>query len=432
MIVDSLPTYIYKNRDIYILGLANYIEGCEAPNCKAKLKIKFTSDTSFCENKDVWVKANYSGIVGASSITWYLPSGQNISNNSDSLLVTSSGWYKARYHTIPDTCGVLDSVLIMLTPAPKAWLGNDTSICAGSSIKLEPRDTTAIKSFQWSNGANSNSILITQPGTYWVQVWGDCYTERDTITIRTHQIPKVKLEEDTLICPGTSFTLRNYLAKQEVDQYLWSTSDTVDSIQVSQPKAYWLEAKNTCGIVRDTIVISYKDSCICFPLYPQVQLPPDTSICSFDTIKLESRFLINGFSYKWQNGNTSPILVASNPGLYWLEVATYCGSVRDSILIKPKLDGCETAIIFPNAFTPNKDGKNDYFRPITQGRLLHFHLSIYNRWGQLIYNTFDPYRGWDGTLNGQAQNGSVFTWVCRYQFFRKPPNTTKGIVLLIR
>jgi gliding motility-associated-like protein len=68
---------------------------------------------------------------------------------------------------------------------------------------------------------------------------------------------------------------------------------------------------------------------------------------------------------------------------------------------------------YPNAFTPNNDGKNDRFRPVMRGNMEEYDLSIYNRFGERVYHSKDPRSGWDGSYNGQLCD------VGMYYFFVK-------------
>ncbi|MES2703248.1 MAG: gliding motility-associated C-terminal domain-containing protein, partial [Bacteroidota bacterium] len=66
-------------------------------------------------------------------------------------------------------------------------------------------------------------------------------------------------------------------------------------------------------------------------------------------------------------------------------------------------------IYVPNAFTPNEDGLNELFRPVLRGAK-SFHLSVYNRWGQKLYETSDFNSGWDGKYKGQPCKQEVYIW----------------------
>ena len=72
----------------------------------------------------------------------------------------------------------------------------------------------------------------------------------------------------------------------------------------------------------------------------------------------------------------------------------------------------EVIYYVPNSFTPNNDQFNNVFQPIfTQGvDTYDFYLFIYNRWGEIIFESKDPSKGWDGTYNGVIQQEGLYTW----------------------
>jgi gliding motility-associated-like protein len=87
----------------------------------------------------------------------------------------------------------------------------------------------------------------------------------------------------------------------------------------------------------------------------------------------------------------------------------------------------------PNAFTPNGDGVNDVFR-ITAFGVDKMDLRIYNRYGQMVFQTSDPMEGWDGTFKGVPQSMDVYTYTLVIQLSNalvpEPPRA--GKVTLIR
>ena len=91
-----------------------------------------------------------------------------------------------------------------------------------------------------------------------------------------------------------------------------------------------------------------------------------------------------------------------------------------------------TSVQFPNAFTPNNDGLNDVFRPKVYGKLAKYHLLIYNRNGEKVFETYEYSKGWDGRVYGKEQQTSVFVWALTYQLEGKAQESKRGSVTLIR
>jgi len=85
----------------------------------------------------------------------------------------------------------------------------------------------------------------------------------------------------------------------------------------------------------------------------------------------------------------------------------------------------------PNAFTPNGDGRNDYFGPVYMTDLAIIDFSVYNRWGKLVYQGAGPNAQWDGKLKGKDMAQGVYTY--RMEFRCDGVRySRKGDVALIR
>ncbi len=89
-------------------------------------------------------------------------------------------------------------------------------------------------------------------------------------------------------------------------------------------------------------------------------------------------------------------------------------------------------LIVPNAFTPNGDGHNDVFRIKNPGLVKTFEMRIFNRWGQLMFSTKDPYQGWTGMTGGQISPAGVYVWGIHYTDITGKQSDRRGTVLLVR
>jgi gliding motility-associated-like protein len=185
----------------------------------------------------------------------------------------------------------------------------------------------------------------------------------------------------------------------------------------------------TSGVYADTLVSQNGcDSIIALNLTvlasPSPDLGADKNLCLGDSLVLKAG---NFNSYVWQDGSVQSSLTVRQPGLYSVIVTDDCGTGRDEILVK------ETAcnILFPSAFTPNNDGKNDLFKALGKDELNEFNLVVFDRWGQKVFSTNDFTKGWDGHFKGKLLGMGVYAWYCTF----KKTNTyitKKGTVLLIR
>ncbi len=232
---------------------------------------------------------------------------------------------------------------------------------------------------------------------------------------------KVNLPRDTILCAGYIMKLD---AGTGYTNYLWQDGTDKQSIDVSDSGTYWVRLTDKNGCVNtDTTSIAAIE-----PL-PSSFLPGDTVICTGENLLLQS---VRSFvTYLWSTGETSNSIQIKEPGRYTLQVVDKYGcSGGDTLLLKTK--SCPLEIFFPNAFTPNKDGRNDFFKPIVIARPILYQFSIYNRWGQLVFKSSDPKKGWDGQIGNAEQEPGAYAWICTYQFSGGRKNIARGTVLLLR
>jgi gliding motility-associated-like protein len=88
-------------------------------------------------------------------------------------------------------------------------------------------------------------------------------------------------------------------------------------------------------------------------------------------------------------------------------------------------------IYFPNAFSPNNDGRNDGFKPFVTGDIIAYDFRIFNRWGQLIFQAKNPLSSWNGINKNSKPDTGSFVWICNYQFRNEKAVVQKGTVVLL-
>ncbi|MHB1279070.1 MAG: T9SS type B sorting domain-containing protein, partial [Bacteroidia bacterium] len=99
-------------------------------------------------------------------------------------------------------------------------------------------------------------------------------------------------------------------------------------------------------------------------------------------------------------------------------------------LVRVNADG---VLLVPDAFTPNGDGINDQFRPVFEGvERENYHFRVYNRWGELIFDTGDIDEAWDGTFKGVMSESEVYVWQVEGVYYGKQHFEQKGRVTLLR
>ena len=159
----------------------------------------------------------------------------------------------------------------------------------------------------------------------------------------------------------------------------------------------------------------------------------DTVLCpNGSPIVLSDRRNINNpaAKYLWNTGETTPSIVAKDIGTYWSRVTIGGCTDTDSLLVNK-----DCYVDIPNSFTPNGDGMNDFFLPrqFLSRSLNSFKLSIFNRWGQIIYesSTLNG-RGWDGKFNDKDQPVGVYVYIIDVSFDNGVKEHYTGNVTLLR
>jgi gliding motility-associated-like protein len=260
-------------------------------------------------------------------------------------------------------------------------------------------------------------------GTYMIKTEKNgCNKWADSIIVSVgNAISREHFPKDTVLCFGHSLVLD---AGAGYSSYLWQDGTHQQTITVSIPGSY---AVTVMGLDGCTSTDSSSIDSIASP--PTHLLPADTLICSYSSIELHA--LQTYAAYLWSTGETGSSIQVKNPGAYTLQVVDKNGCKgEDTILVTTK--NCVYGIYFPNAFTPNKDGRNDLFRPVVMGNPLIYHFSIYNRLGQRLFDSTDPKKGWDGRIGGQDQESGAYVWICIYQFGGEAEKREKGNFILIR
>jgi len=277
-------------------------------------------------------------------------------------------------------------------------IGNDTLVCSGKLMTLDAG--AGYRHYLWSNGDTTRTIQTKKPGSYWVRVTNQWNCEAsDTLAIS--QLPAVSSSIDTAICYGTKYFAGGALQS--------APGTYVDTLQTP---AGCDSVKITHLTVKPRILID---------------LGGNRSICPGEKITLDAT--VAGASYIWQDSSTDSIFVVSDPGIYWVLVTFNKCTAGDTVHITE----CPSELWFPTAFTPNGDGVNDLFRPkgISIGK---FHLLIYNHWGQLLFETDDMERGWDGAAKGILCPTGTYSFFATYEGTDNPGKTKKlqGSFILVR
>ena len=126
-----------------------------------------------------------------------------------------------------------------------------------------------------------------------------------------------------------------------------------------------------------------------------------------------------------------PVYRFNEPGIYPIILQASNQWLCSDTIVKTIKVEADFNVYIPNTFTPNEDGNNEYFLPITRGVKL-YELMIFNRWGKKLFETNDPTKGWDGTYQGQACKQEVYIWKLIVSANNGQQKQLSGEVLLVR
>ncbi|MCW5907699.1 MAG: gliding motility-associated C-terminal domain-containing protein [Chitinophagales bacterium] len=359
------------------------------------------NDTSYCGSFSHVLSTGYSNTVWSTGDT------------AAQITVTVPGTYWA---SVTDNC-ITISDTIVISPFTSNFtinLGPDTTYCGNFSRTLSAGNATTL----WSTGVTAAQITVTAPGVYWAYDSNSCYVASDTILISQNLLPQFSLPADTALCAGGVLPL----SVSGATNVLWSTGATSSFITVSTPGLYWAEAYNTPGCAfRDTVVITQGNIL-------NFTLGNDTTLCGGAMVLQPG---INNAQYVWHDNSTNTSYTVTHSGTYSVTVSNQCGSVSGSVNITYLTTGCQLAI--PTAFSPNGDGKNDLFRAVSFCPVPKFTMRVYNRWGELVFETDDITEGWNGVFRNTAQPVGVFVYYIEYyNNCSQQKETVAGNVTLLR
>lgn len=236
---------------------------------------------------------------------------------------------------------------------------------------------------------------------------------------------------DTTLCalPDSNFLVMS--SDAGADSFRWNDAAGTSSKLIRNFGKHWCIASRGCNAVIDTFTIDFASDGL---IIERRIKGLDTTICADDEISLQvgDSFLAQATgNYYWSTGDSSCCIQITDEGQYILTIEGFCDTYRDTINVKK--ENCTDCIFIPDAFTPNKDGINDYFRVIARCGLSSFKLVIYNRWGQQVFATDDINTSWNGLYKADfAEMGTYFYYVEYTTPLDTEQQFVKGDIILIR
>jgi gliding motility-associated-like protein len=406
---DTTQRIWVKNDGVYFVKIYN--SSCSISDSTyvifaRKLTIGFNTDTGGCIGDTLYLNPGWQ----FNQVWW------NGTDTNHVLKVYTSGIYPLRIYYLG--C-YIDTFAIVNFVAPDTLkLPNDTALCYGDT--LEVSTTVKATRYFWSNGDTTNFTKVYDDAELILTVhFGGCY-QSDTMVVRFWKKPLPASLPPLYTCYGVPGVIAITMAPG--NSLLWwdGSGNKVRAF----PDTGWHSFRifNSCFSTTDSVYTGF---------YPRFSGDSIQTI----PICLEADTLLTltanpGVSYVWRPGNMSTASIeVKKYGWYSVTVIDSGGCrITDSFNVVRQ---CSFDTLFiPNAFSPNKDGHNEVFKP-TWVRHVNYELRIYDRWGELLFKTTNMDEGWDGKYRSVPAAEDVYIYIMEvsgYGQFRQ----LKGTFHLIR
>ena len=352
------------------------------------------NDTAICPYDSVTLHAG----PGYAQYLW----SSNATTPSVTVNTPGSYWVKV---TTPKGCKAADTLLVANLPVPQIVTTGDTA-CIGDTAHLTAQAGPGCV-YLWSNGASTpvNAVSPSSTTTYQVLVTDSlgCKDSAQAVAV-INPLPQISISSDTTICLGTQATL----TATGGQQYHWApTGSVTPSIQVSPSvpsEIYYVTVTdvNGCSSTTSATVETVP--------YPTVGISTSSdTICRGDMAELTAS---GGSYYSWSTGASAPS-IQINPTESTLYTVTVSNSGNGTVcsrdtMIMQMVKNCNVFYI-PNAISLS--GINHIFKPVGETIYADFYrFAIYNRFGQLLFETEDFEQGWDGTFRGTYVPEGVYVY----------------------
>jgi len=396
------------------------------------LQLFSTLDSLMCTGDTIPLYAIALGGTSPYTYTW----SNGFVGQTQDVIQTAPGNYTV---SVTDqngcTTAAPNTVNLTMLPVLAFTLTGDTSICSGSNIVLQLNVTDGAQaySYQWSTSVNDtlNQISVTPSAStlYSVSVSDICVTVDTNVQVSFYAVPTAQFVTSAEGgCSPLSVTFSNDLAVTNLQNCTWTFSDGQTFNGCGSLNATFTNP----GCYNVTFTGNTTDGCPVTGTFNSAICVYDNPVANFTyspqlPTELDNTVQFTNLSYgadafDWTFGTSYGTSTAENPNhtFYGVDpdqtvtvclLATSEYGCMDSVCRQIKFYG-DFLVWVPNTFTPDGDEFNNQFKPIfSKDRLIeNYNLMIFNRWGELIFESHDPEIGWDGTYHAEFVKDGTYTW----------------------
>ncbi|MEN9640658.1 MAG: hypothetical protein RLZZ262_2527 [Bacteroidota bacterium] len=296
-------------------------------------------------------------------------------------------------------------------------ISGPSEFCVGDTIYLN--GPSGFTNYIWNGQSGASTYEVTVDTNVTLEVLDDygCASS-DIHSLEIHPLPLPTIMGELTFCENAS----TELSVGSFVNYLWSTGATTNQIVVDTAGVYSVEVidANGCSNQSDTsVTMNYLPS----PVFLAHQ-----TLCYEESPTIE---YYSTDTFQWSNGDTSLIYPMTASGMYEFSVANACGVVDFEIEIE--VIDCDWHLYIPNTFTPDNDGINDTWKPVTYN-IASYHLRVFDRWGIVVFESKDLNEHWTGNILDGAYYGmnDAYNYVISYTTHTGEVFQEKGSVIMLR
>lgn len=373
------------------------------------------------------------------SYVWTSPSGTTI--NGASITANESGTYSVTADAPGIACPVTTSTIVTLTIQPNIEIVTNGDVCDGE-IELEARilneNPSTTYDFIWSTGENGRRITVTTSGSYNVTVReaGDLTCSANAIEVVTIPTPLAASLISSPACDdGQPITLTVNVLGGTATSFTWTrdgqAAGTGNPLIINAEGAYTVSISDgTCSIERSILVNRAR--------IPEGLLPEQDFYCSTSSNNPVLTAGIGFSTYEWTLdgqpfANTTGVLTVAAAGIYEVTMTTAVGCVRvDQVEI---VESCDPVVHAPNVIIPGAAPPNNTFVIFPNGFVSDLQVFIYNRWGELIFQSSAVDLAWNGTFNGELVPIGTYPYIIKFKSRFEPERGVfeqSGAITVIR
>ncbi|MGK0364115.1 MAG: gliding motility-associated-like protein [Saprospiraceae bacterium] len=353
-----------------------------------------------------------------------------------------------------DTCFSIEMVEVIVNPLIELEAFGDALLCAEETVNISASSSTPTD-FEWATDPtftnifdNGASVAVTPVGTqtYYVRATDDLgCTEESEVTISSYPLD-FDLANSMALCFGesTEIEVTNMAADQDLT-YQWSPIENIISGATSNiPEVnpdvttiFYVGVTNQigCTATDSTEIVVENLEANLF-----ASATPDTILFGSGETSLLMTAENDSYKYDWQpesslddNEIFNPIASPEETTIYTVEIIGELGCIteRNVEVVVVDLECREPFVFIPNAFTPNGDNENDVLY-VRGSNVDEVFMTVFNRWGEKMFETNDKSIGWDGTFKNKQLPPDVYGYYMQIKCFNGMEYFKKGNITLIR